>query len=243
MDRKWLAKLEPGDRVLFRDLKGRKRELAVEARLSEYRGGDSLCRRRIHCASGTELEHEPRGRKKGGEDEDRCLRRSRLSRSKSSPAGMLLLTRDGEPGGPQQRDKRGRVASPAHIGCTEPAVFSFLEPGQTAWIDDGRVGGLIEKVDKHGAWLRITRARADGERIGADRSINFPDTRIDLPALSERDLAHLDFACKHADIVGLSFVKGAEDVDQPGAGAGREERPASRDHRQDRDARRRGEVA
>ncbi|MET1084857.1 MAG: pyruvate kinase [Burkholderiales bacterium] len=212
VDRKWLAKLEPGDRVLFRDLKGRKRELAVEARLSDTEVV-TACADGAYIAKGTEIEHEQRSRKKAAKTKTGAFEAPPVE-IEVTPGGMLLLTRDGKPGGPQQLDKRGRVASPAHIGCTEPAVFGFLEPGQTAWIDDGRVGGLIEKVDKHGAWLRITRARADGERIGADRSINFPDTRIDLPALSERDLAHLDVACKHADIVGLSFVKGAEDVDQ-----------------------------
>lgn len=80
------------------------------------------------------------------------------------------------------------------------------------WIDDGRIGGLIERVDEHGEWLRITRARPEGERLGADRGLDFPDSAINLPSLTERDLASLDIACRHADIVGLSFVTNAEDV-------------------------------
>ena len=211
VDRKWLAKLEPGDTVAFRDLKRRKRELTVEARLSETEVV-TACLDGAYIPRGTPLEHLPRGGKKGATTASGAFE-APPAEIEVRPGGVLLLTRDATPGGPAQRDRRGRVVSPAHIGCTETAVFAFLEPGQTLWIDDGRVGGLVEKVDRQGAWLRITRARPEGERIGADRSIHFPDTRIELPALSERDLAHLDIACKQADIVGLSHVRGAEDVD------------------------------
>ena len=211
VDRKWLAKLEPGDRVLFRDLKGRKRELVVEARLAEHEVA-TACHEGAYIARGTELEHQSRSRKKGGKTRTGALLAPAVEID-VQPGAALLLTPECRAGGPERRDKRGRVVEPAHIGCTEPAVFRFLEPGHTIWIDHGRIGGLIEKVDKHGARLRITRARPEGERIAADRSIHLPDASVDLPALSERDLEPLDFACKHADLVG-TWVKGAEDVDR-----------------------------
>ena len=212
VDRKWLAKLEPGDRVLFRDLKGRKRVLVAEARLSEHEV-TTVCHDDAYIARGTELEHEPKGRKKGGKTKTGALLAPAVEID-VQPGAALLLTREALPGGPERRDKRGRVVEPAHIGCTEPAVFRFLEPGHTIWIDDGRIGGLIEKVDKHGARLRITRARPEGERVAADRSIHLPDARVDLPVLAERDLAHLDFACRHADLVGMPCVRRAEDVER-----------------------------
>jgi pyruvate kinase len=213
VDRKWLAKLEPGDKIAFRDLKRRKRELTVESRCSETEVLTS-CIDGAYIPRGTELEHHPHGAgKKGGKTPSGPFA-APPAEIEVSPGGALLLTRDRVPGEPEQRDKRGRVVSPAHIGCTDAAVFDFIEPGQAVWIDGGRVGALVEKVDRHGAWLRITRARPEGERIGADRSINFPDSRIELPALAERDLAHLDTACKYADMVSFSCFKGAEDVDQ-----------------------------
>ena len=213
VDRKWLAKLEPGDTVVFRDLKRRKRELTVESRLSETEVL-TACLDGAYIPRGTELEHHPRGNGKKGAKTSSGPFEAPPAEIEVRPGGALLLSRDGTPGEPEQRDKRGRVVSPAHVGCTDPAVFDFIEPGQTVWFDGDRVGGLVEKVDRRGAWLRITRARPEGERIGADRSIDFPDTRMELPALPERDLAHLDTACKYADMVGLSVVKGAADVDQ-----------------------------
>jgi pyruvate kinase len=211
VDRKWLAKLEPGDRVLFRDLKGRKRTLVVGARLSDHEVA-TTCHDGAYIARGTELEHEPQGRRKGGKTRTGALLAPAVEID-VKPGDLLLLARDGAAGAPERRDKRGRVVEPARIACSEPAVFRFLEPGHTVWLDDGRIGGLIEKVDKHGARLRITRARPEGERVAADRSIHLPDARVDLPALAERDLAQLDFACRHADLIGLSCVRGAEDID------------------------------
>jgi pyruvate kinase len=212
VERKWLAKLEPGDRILFKDARGRKRAFVAEARLSEHEVV-AACHESASIAKGTELEHEPRAKKKGGQTRTGAFL-APAGAIDLKPGATLLITREDLPGGPEKRDKRGREVEPAHIACTEPAIFRFLEPGHTLWIDHGRIGGLIERVDKHGARVRITRARPQGERLLADRNLHLPDARVDLPALSERDLAHLDFACKHADLVGLAGVKGAEDLDR-----------------------------
>jgi len=75
---------------------------------------------------------------------------------------LLLLTREDTPGKPEKRDDAGKVTKPAHIACSEPSVFDFIKAGQKVWIDDGRIGAIVEKLDKQGAWLRITRARQQG---------------------------------------------------------------------------------
>lgn len=212
VDRKWLARLDPGDRVLFRDFKGRKRELAIEARLSETEVA-CACVDGAYIGQGTELEHEQRSRKKGAKTKSGAFD-APPAESEVKPGDALLLTRDLSPGRGEQRDKRGRLAATARIGCTDPDVFDLLDAGQTAWIDGCRIGALIEQVDKHGAWLRVTRASPRGERIGADQAIHLPDTPIDLPALSARDLAQLEFVSRHADIVGFPVATGRADIDQ-----------------------------
>lgn len=50
-------------------------------------------------------------------------------------------------------------------------------------------------------------------RIQSDKGINFPDTQLGLSPLSEKDLADLDFACTHADLIGFSFVETLADMD------------------------------
>lgn len=56
-------------------------------------------------------------------------------------------------------------------------------------------------------------ARPGGERLRQEKGINVPDTEVPVAALSGDD-RHLAFVAEHADAVGLSFVRSAEDVDE-----------------------------
>jgi len=71
----------------------------------------------------------------------------------------------------------------------------------------------VVRVDREGAWLRITHAGPRGARLRADKGLNFPDTELSLPPLSDKDRADLDFVVRHADMVGFSFVESREDME------------------------------
>ena len=45
-----------------------------------------------------------------------------------------------------------------------------------------------------------------------DKGINLPDSELDLPALTEKDLQDLQSVAQEADMVGLSFVQRPQDV-------------------------------
>jgi pyruvate kinase len=60
--------------------------------------------------------------------------------------------------------------------------------------------------------VEITHARARGEKLGADKGINLPETILPIPAITEADRASLPFIVQHADLVGLSFVRSVADV-------------------------------
>jgi len=210
VERHWLDRVRAGDALQFRDLRGRRRNLIVRRRQGAELALASL-------SKGAWI----------GPQTELTLRRGRAAHTACATCAIapgpldlrveqgdvLLLSRDPEPGEPAARDRRGRVIRPAHIGCSEPAVFGTLRIGQQVWIDDGKVGTVIETLDERGAWLRVTHARPGGERIGPDRGLNFPDSTLALPALSASDLADLDFAARHADLIGLSFVRSAADID------------------------------
>ncbi len=125
----------------------------------------------------------------------------------------LLLTRHQEPGRPARRDEDGQIVEPARIACTLPAVLDQLTEGAAVWIDDGRIGAVVETSTHDGLLLRVTHARPKGEPVKPDKGLNFPDTEIDLPALTEKDLHDLDFVARYADMVGFSFVQTLEDMD------------------------------
>jgi pyruvate kinase len=105
-----------------------------------------------------------------------------------------------------------RLSMP-EMPCTLPEVFQQVKPGEAIWFDDGRMGGVIRAANAQGMTVEITHARSEGERLASDKGINLPDSQLDLPALTESDLQDLAAVASLADMVGLSFVQHAQDVD------------------------------
>jgi pyruvate kinase len=108
--------------------------------------------------------------------------------------------------------KRQNAREPARVGCTLPEILAQLQPGAHVWIDDGTIGArIIEKVGEN--WLlEVMQAPPDGAKIRADKGLNFPDTVLNIGALTEKDRDDLAFIVQHADMVGYSFVQTASDV-------------------------------
>ena len=100
------------------------------------------------------------------------------------------------------------------IGCSHPQVVDNLSLGDWVWFDDGKIGALIERIDEQGAWLKVHHTGPEGSKLRSDKSINFPDSRLTLPCLTEKDLQDLAFVAKHADMVGFSFVQSRADMNQ-----------------------------
>lgn len=127
---------------------------------------------------------------------------------------LLIVTRDAEPGRRATFDSQGRVLTPARIGCIPLEAFSDVRPGEHIWFDDGKIGGVVERADTSGLSIRIIHARPRGEKLRGEKGINLPDSRLQLPALTAKDLEDLRFVVQHADMVGLSFANSADDVRQ-----------------------------
>ena len=126
---------------------------------------------------------------------------------------LLLLTRDLEPGRAATYDSSGQLLTPAHIGCTLPEIFDDIQAGEAIRFDDGKIGGVIEKVEPAQIHVRITLVHLLGEKLRSDKGINLPDSQLKLAALTAQDIAVLPFVVKHADVVELSFANSADDVE------------------------------
>jgi pyruvate kinase len=124
----------------------------------------------------------------------------------------LLIRADQELGCLPKYDVEGKLIAPAQIGCTLPEVFTAVCVGDSVWFDDGKIGGIVERKQSEGLLVRITHARPNGEKLRCDKGINFPDTQLELPALTPQDKEYLRFVVEHADIVALSFANCEEDV-------------------------------
>ena len=128
------------------------------------------------------------------------------------PQEQLLLTRNSQPGIPAQPDAPEPLARMGRIGLSSPEVIDDLAVGHRVFIDDGKIGAVVESLIPEGAVLRITRARAEGEKVRGEKGLNFPDSLLRLPALTEQDLEMLDLAAHTADIIGYSFIRTADDM-------------------------------
>ena len=74
------------------------------------------------------------------------------------------------------------------INCTMPEVLADLRAGERVLFDEGRIAGLIRQVCPGAVEVEITQARPKGSRLRADKGINFPDSRLSVPALTKKDL-------------------------------------------------------
>lgn len=93
-----------------------------------------------------------------------------------------------------------------------PDVFHQVQAGAAVWFDDGKLGARVEAATEGRLELVVTHARLEGERLKPFKGVNFPDTDLNLPALTDDDLRDLDFVAHHADIINYSFVQSAADV-------------------------------
>lgn len=98
------------------------------------------------------------------------------------------------------------------VSCTLPEAVAQAQIGHSVWFDDGKIGTVIEARDADLLMLRVTHAPPKGARLKAEKGINFPDTTLDLPALTDKDRQDLPFAAKNADMLGYSFVQTTGDV-------------------------------
>ena len=129
-----------------------------------------------------------------------------------SEGDLLILTRSGNPGHPAIRDEQGLVVEPARIPCLPEEPFSAVRAGEKIWFDDGAIGGVVTHNDGDEMRVLITYAGPKGARLGVGKGINLPDTRLDIPSLTDQDREDLGFLVQHVDMVGLSYARSPNDV-------------------------------
>lgn len=85
-----------------------------------------------------------------------------------------------------------------------------VKPGERLLLDDGKL--TLEILDSNGK-DEVTAKVVLGGVLSSRKGVNFPNTDISMPSLTEKDRVDLDFALLHeVDWVALSFVRSAEDM-------------------------------
>lgn len=115
-----------------------------------------------------------------------------------SEGDMLTLTAEGE----------NNLFDPTELPI--PAqVMEYLQPGQEILLDDGKIRLRTEERNVNAVECQVVR----GGVLKSGKSIALPGQKIEMPTLTESDLANLAVA-KEYGITGvmLPFVRGREDL-------------------------------
>jgi len=211
MPKSWLEGLNPGDQVKCTDARGSKRIFTV----ADVTAGGCWAEvvKTTYIVPGILLRHTHGAHS----DEDREAAVGDLPFTENAialkPKDLLILTRNLNPGRPANPRSVRHAATPAQVGCTIPAVFDDVRVGEPIWFDDGKIGGVVEKVHSTRVHVRITHTRLRGGKLRGGKGINLPESQLRLAALTTKDLEDLAFVAQHADVVDLSFANSAGDVE------------------------------
>ena len=207
----FVSRIKRGDTLRFEDTRGKKCNILIVKKRGLGRWG--ICNDSAYMTSGTKLVLHKLN--KTGKEIDHVGELLPISQSIIlHPGDTLFLHKDPKPGEPAVYNDGGILVQTAHISCTLPEVFRDTRPGEPIFFDDGKIEGVLEEVGDEKLLVRIKQARVTGSKLNADKGINLPDSDFRLSGLTEKDKNDLVFVAKHADVVNLSFVNQATDVEE-----------------------------
>lgn len=122
----------------------------------------------------------------------------------------IILTKRATLGKKSKFGKNNEQRKKAEIGVLLPEIIDDVKINDAVLFDDGMIKSVVVSKTDEDIELLITNCYKS--KLSSEKGINLPDTKLNLPALTERDIENLPFVCKNADIVGYSFVRTAEDV-------------------------------
>jgi pyruvate kinase len=96
------------------------------------------------------------------------------------------------------------------IYVSYPNLSEDVKIGNIIMIDDGKIEVVVKEVTREGD---VKVQVILGGILSSKKGINLPDTKISLPALTEKDLIDLEFIVEHKlEWVALSFVRSVKDI-------------------------------
>jgi pyruvate kinase len=205
----WLSGLSTGDEIRFVDGRGARRSMTITAQSEEGLRAEAL--KTAYVTPGTMLRCRKYGKSRK-HNVKVCSFTPQENHISLRESDMLTLTPSLKPGRPAEYDAAGNLLSHAAIGCTMPEVLADVKKGEQVWFDDGKIGGAVEGRDSEGLLIRITHTSSATGKLTSDKGINFPESKLDLPALTPGDIPILEFIAENADIAALSFANTPDDV-------------------------------
>ncbi len=203
IDRRLFKKLKLGKPIKLYDINGKKAHLMITELGPEAAGG--VIDRKVYLDADATLARKAyRGRVRNLATQVDPIRLFE---------GDELLIAEDCLGRSARRDTDGNVIEPARIGCSFTGIAAFVKPGDPIFIDDGKIGLEVTAVDEGVIRCRVTHAKATGTLLKEEKGINFPESHIAIPAITDADRESLKAVIGFADHLGISFCQGAQDVE------------------------------
>lgn len=200
-----------GDRFSIIDARGKQRYITIAAQSSDQ-PVTGYCDKTIHLVTGLQVTWQRRDNASYKDQHafkfvnlNPVVRKIRLFAGDN-----LCLHKQQIPGFIEQSPADGRSSTYAHISCSSASMIDLLDLGARVWIDDGKISAYISEKNADHVVLRISRTTSKGAKLKSGMGLNFPETTLNLPVLTEKDQSDLDFICENADMVGFSFVETAD---------------------------------
>jgi pyruvate kinase len=104
---------------------------------------------------------------------------------------------------------KGALSNASTIYVESVNPINTLTPGHHVLLADGLIELVADEVHTDRVCCRVVK----GGRIRSRVGIAFPDSDVDLPATTEKDLGDLAWGIEHGvDYVAISFVRSASDI-------------------------------
>ena len=206
---KWLKKTRKGSFIIFRDARNKRCKIKIVEKSNPGRIAE--CKDSAFITTGMELDVFFENKSKSEiHSVHELLPLNEVVIVKKGD----LMRLDKEPilGAPALYHPDGSLREMAHISCTLPEIFDYVEPGEEIYFDDGVVEGLIHEVNDDHLIILITNTKKSGGKIKADKGINLPQSKLGVKGLTAKDRKDLEFVVEHATAVNFSFVNTKEDV-------------------------------
>ncbi|WP_457642126.1 pyruvate kinase [Persephonella sp.] len=105
--------------------------------------------------------------------------------------------------------KEDVIGNRERISINYPEILDQLQIGSFIYIADGTIRLQVIDKDKEG----ITAKVIVGGMVSSRKGVNFPNVKLNIPAITEKDKKDIKFAIEEGiDIIALSFVKTADDI-------------------------------
>ncbi len=102
------------------------------------------------------------------------------------------------------------IGTAQRFSINYPKLPQDVKAGERILLDDGKLA--LEVVSTDGKKEFIAKV-IHGGILSSKKGVNFPNTSISMPSLTEKDLEDLNFALENnVDWIGLSFVRSARDI-------------------------------